>query len=64
MIEEGKEAVLTCEKPTVPYRAMFTDVVIWAILLEYFGAILGMLIFMLYGPLYLHDVCVLVRVTT
>ncbi|KAH7710784.1 Protein T19D12.9 [Aphelenchoides avenae] len=55
MIEEGKEAVLTCEKPTVPYRAMFTDVVIWAILLEYFGAILGMLIFMLYGPLYLHD---------
>ncbi|KAH7705653.1 Protein C01B4.8 [Aphelenchoides avenae] len=55
MIEEGKEAVLTCEKPKVPYRAMFTDVVIWSILLEYFGAILGMLIFMLYGPLYLHD---------
>ncbi|KAH7695714.1 Protein F56A4.12 [Aphelenchoides avenae] len=58
LIELGKESTQNSsgEKPQVPYKSIFTDVVVWGILVEYYGGMIALLIFMLFGPVYLYDV--------
>lgn len=62
-IEAGKASVVLAkgEALEVPYRAMLTDVVVWAILLCNFSGTGGFMIFFQYAPVYLHKVLLFIK---
>ncbi|KAI1715810.1 major facilitator superfamily domain-containing protein [Ditylenchus destructor] len=56
-IEKDKEVILkerSEKRETVPYRAIFTDYMVWIAWLGFFGDELGYQIFQQYGPLFLN----------
>lgn len=58
-IEKGKDVILkekSEKRETVPYRAIFTDYMVWIAWLGFFGDELGYQIFQQYGPLFLNKV--------
>jgi hypothetical protein len=60
-IERGKISITTRESksaahPKVPYKAMFTDIVVWGIQIGVTGVQFGFCLFVQYGPVYMNKV--------
>uniref|UniRef100_A0A914ENH3 Major facilitator superfamily (MFS) profile domain-containing protein n=1 Tax=Acrobeloides nanus TaxID=290746 RepID=A0A914ENH3_9BILA len=63
-IERGKISVSSRETktqahpPKVPYKAIFTDKVVWGVIIGIAGVQFGFCLFVQYGPVYMNKVCV------
>lgn len=53
MIEVGKSAA---KREKVPYKAIFSDVSVWSIVICFFGGSFGFYVLFIYGPVYLNKV--------